>query len=184
MIRPTPIDEMIILDEKRYFISSTDTKGIITYANPYFQGISGYPSDELLGKPHNIIRHPDMPKVIFKIMWERIQSGENIFAIVKNLAKDGRYYWVITDFDILRDDKGEITGYVAYRKAAPQGTIDAVIPIYKRLLEVEAVDGMEASEKELFEILKSNGMKYSDFIEGHVKKSGFLGSVARKLFGK
>ncbi|QKF65417.1 PAS domain-containing protein [Campylobacter corcagiensis] len=184
MIRPTPIDEMINLDKDRYFISSTDTKGIITSANPYFKGISGYSAEELLGQPHSIIRHPDMPRVIFKIMWERIQAGENMAAVVKNLAKDGRYYWVVTDFDILRDDKGDIKGYVAYRKAAPHDTIQAVIPIYKKLLEVEATGGMEASQIELTNILKSMKMRYTDFIEGEIKRSGFLRSVARKLFGK
>jgi PAS domain S-box-containing protein len=91
MQKPTPIDEEIKLDPKKYIISSTDAKGLITDVNDYFVEISGYSKDELIGKPHNIIRHPDMPKVVFKLMWEQLKSGHDILALVKNLAKDGRY---------------------------------------------------------------------------------------------
>ena len=92
MGQPTPLNEAIKLDKHKYIMSRTDTKGNIEFGNDYFFKISGYSPQELIGKPHNIIRHPDMPKVVFKLMWDRIQSGQNIFAIVKNLAKDGRFY--------------------------------------------------------------------------------------------
>ena len=98
MHRPTPKDEEIELDPKRYLVSETDEKGIITYVNDYFIEVSGYSKEELIGQPHSILRHPDMPKVIFKLLWETIQTGHNINAVIKNLAKDGRYYWIFTEF--------------------------------------------------------------------------------------
>ena len=83
--------EEIILNSKRYIVSKTDTKGNLIYANDYFVEISGYSHGELMGKPHNIIRHPDMPRVLFKLMWQRIKTGQNIMAIVKNQTKDGKF---------------------------------------------------------------------------------------------
>ena len=86
MQRPTPINQEIKLNEKRYIVSKTDPKGIITFANPYFCMICGYSELELLGQPHNIIRHPDMPRIAFKLMWDTIQQGKDFTAVVKNLA--------------------------------------------------------------------------------------------------
>lgn len=81
--KPIPIDEKIELDPERYFISSTDLKGIITSVNIYFSKISGYSEKELIGSPHNIVRHPDMPRIIFKTMWDQIQTGKNMCAVIK-----------------------------------------------------------------------------------------------------
>jgi len=107
MTKPTPIDEEIALEPKKYIISSTDLKGNITDVNDCFVEISGYSREELIGNPHNIIRHPDMPKIVFKLMWERLKSGEDILALVKNLAKDGRYYWIFTTFESVKNAKIE-----------------------------------------------------------------------------
>ncbi|MCJ7765971.1 MAG: PAS domain-containing protein, partial [Thiovulaceae bacterium] len=103
MERATPINEQVKLDKYTYIMSRTDTKGNIEFGNDYFFEISGYSREELMGKPHNTIRHPDMPRVIFKMMWDRLKQGKNIFALVKNLAKDGRYYWVTTKFEIRKN---------------------------------------------------------------------------------
>ncbi len=113
----TPRDEEIVLENNRYLVSETDDKGVITYCNDYFTEISGYSREELIGQQHNIIRHPDMPRVIFKLLWERIQSGKNINAVVKNLAKDGKYYWIFTEFKTRLDlDTNTVIGYTAHRK--------------------------------------------------------------------
>ena len=158
MTKPTPIDKEIELDPKRYLVSRTDEKGVIEYVNDYFIEVSGYLESELIGQPHNLIRHPDMPRIVFKLMWEHIQSGKNILALVKNLAKDGRYYWVYTSFEpnINRDDN-KIIGYIASRKAAPRDIIDIIAPLYDKLLEIEKSEGMEASEKYLNSFLKEKG---------------------------
>ncbi|MEA3370980.1 MAG: PAS domain-containing protein, partial [Campylobacterota bacterium] len=142
-----PTDNEIKLSETRYIVSKTDAKGIITYANDYFVEICGYTEEELLGQPHNIVRHPDMPKVAFKLMWDRIQKGENFIAVVKNLAKDGSYYWVVTDFEPKVDSiTNEVISHTAFRKAAPRKAIEAIDPIYAKLLKIEQEDGIEASE--------------------------------------
>jgi PAS domain S-box-containing protein len=157
MKRPTLIDEEIELRNNVYIESDTDPKGVITYANDYFAEISGYIPEELVGQPHNIVRHPDMPKILFKILWDRLKKGENFIAAVKNLAKDGRYYWVFTDFETVRDDTGAITGYKAIRKKISHHVTDVLDPIYKKLVEVEQTGGMEASEKYLDEFLAAHG---------------------------
>lgn len=119
-------------------MSRTDKHGIIEFANDYFVEISGYTKEELIGQPHSLIRHPDMPRIVFKVMWERIQNGKDILALVKNLAKDGRYYWVFTTFEPDRDlDSGEIFGYKAFRKAAPKDVVEIIEALYKELLEAE-----------------------------------------------
>jgi len=157
MQKPTPIDEEIELKNNVYIESDTDTKGIITYANDYFAEISGYTPQELIGKPHNIVRHPDMPKILFKILWDRLQSGQNFIAAIKNLAKDGRYYWVFTDFESIKDQNGEIIGYKAARKKISKHVTEVLDPIYKKLTEVEKEGGMEASAKYLDEFLAEHG---------------------------
>jgi len=158
MTKPTPIDEEIILDPKRYIVSETDAKGKITYVNDYFCEVSGYSEEELIGQPHSIVRHPDMPKVVFKLLWENLKQGKNINAVVKNLAKDGRYYWIFTEFEIRKNtDNGEIIGYHASRKTISKHVIEIIAELYKELLSVEKSDGVDASEKYLNAYLKEKG---------------------------
>ena len=187
MSRPTPRDEAIKLDKYKYIMSRTNTKGIIEYGNDYFFEISGYREDELLGQPHNIIRHPDMPKIVFKLMWDRLQSGKGIFAVVKNMAKDGRYYWVTTKFEIQRDPASkQITGYLAYRQAAKPGTIEVIDGLYKKLLTAEQEGGMAASQKLLLDYLDKRGQSYDEFIneviENNTAFKMFFNAMI-KLFG-
>ena len=175
MMHPTPIDKEIKLSSKRYIVSKTDAKGIIEYGNDYFVEISGYSENELVGKPHSIVRHPDMPKVVFKMMWDRINNGQNIMAVVKNLAKDGSYYWVVTEFEPKRDAiSNQIISHTAFRKAAPQNAIDTMAPIYAKLIELEKDGGMEASEKYLRGFLESNNTSYDDFINSLVGNKGIF----------
>ncbi len=130
-----------LIDEEHKFktgliVSSTDLKGIITYANRKFCEISGYTKDELIGKSHNIIRHPDMPKSAFQEVWDAIQAGEEWTGIVKNLRKDGRYYWVYSHITPIVID-GEITGYTAARRPASEYEVAESIPLYRDLLQTE-----------------------------------------------
>jgi len=157
MKRPTPINEEIELKNNVYIESDTDTKGIITHANDYFAEISGYTPEELVGKSHNLIRHPDMPKILFKILWDRLKAGKNFIAAIKNLSKDGRYYWVFTDYEIIRDAEGNTTGYKAIRKKISHHVTDILDPIYKKMVELEKEGGMEASEKYLTDLLAEHG---------------------------
>ena len=163
--QPTPKDIEITVSPKRTIVSRTDEKGIIRFVNEYFKDIAGYSDKELIGQAHNVIRHPDMPKVIFKHLWEELKQGHDVRAIIKNLAKDGRYYWVITNFHTLYDDEGKIIGYYARRKAVPQHVREEVVKLYKSLLALEVQAGVEASEKYLLDWLQQHGTTYSGYVE-------------------
>ena len=186
MKRPEPIDHEIILNPKRYIVSKTDKKGIIEYGNDYFVEVCGYSESELIGKPHSIIRHPDMPKIAFKLMWDRINKAENFMAVVKNLAKDGSYYWVVTDFEPKVDPiTNEIISHTAFRKAAPRKAIETMIPIYAKLIEIEKDGGMEASEKYLRGFLEDRHTTYDAFINDVVGNHGMFKiffNAMKKLF--
>ena len=158
MRRPEPINEEIALDPKRYIVSETDAKGTITYCNDYFVQVSGYSREEMLGKKHHIIRHPDMPKILIKLMSQRVKNGQNINAVIKNMAKDGRNYWVFTEFATRKDlDTHEVIGYTASRKAASKHVVEVVSSLYAKLLEIEKNQGVAASEVYLNRFLKEKG---------------------------
>ena len=131
-----PIDEEYIFDGSS-IISQTDLKGIITFANRKFCDISAYSLDELIGQDHNIIRHPDMPQAIFEKMWNSISVGHAWNGLVKNLRKDGLYYWVDTEILPILNDKHEITGYIASRRAASRKNIEETQIAYKKMLEIK-----------------------------------------------
>jgi len=135
MERPTPIDEQYTFEDG-VIVSDTDLKGIITYSNRKFCEIAGYHKSELVGKNHNIVRHPDMPKAAFKDLWETLQKGESWTGTVKNLRKDGRYYWVYSYIAPIFKD-GQITGYSAARKPATSSEIEEAEEIYEKLLREE-----------------------------------------------
>jgi len=137
MKRPEPRDEEYRFEEG-VIVSETDLRGIITYANRKFCEIAGYSREELVGKPHNIIRHPDMPRQAFREMWETIQQDKEWTGLVKNLRKDGRYYWVKTYIKPVYKE-GKKVGYIAARKPATPGEIQEVERIYR---------AMKAEEKE------------------------------------
>jgi len=162
--RPEPIDREIPLDPFQTIMSKTDKKGIIEFANDYFMQICGYKEWELMGQPHNVIRHPDMPKIIFKILWDRLFEGKNIHAVVKNLAKDGSYYWVVTDFQNKYDENGEIIALYSRRKAVPENIKLYFSELYSKLLKIEEVGGMEAAGIYLNGLLDDAGMTYDEFI--------------------
>jgi len=136
------MEQVEMLDEEflfqgRVIISETDLKGLITYANRKFCEISGYSKEELIGKPHNIIRHPDMPKEAFSKVWNTIQSGQIWHGLIKNLRKDGKFYWVETEILPSKDADGNVTGYVAARKAASRKDVEETAEMYRKMKETE-----------------------------------------------
>lgn len=170
--RPTPSEREVDWNKTKVLLSKTDTKGTILYANEAFIDVSGYDEFELIGQPHNVIRHPDMPKVIFKFLWDSIKSGENIHAIIKNMSKTGRYYWVITDFKIIADEDGEIVGYFGTRKSVPEAIIVKFIePLYKKLIHIEEVSGIGASEDYLVGFLEERKKTYMEYVD-HLVATG------------
>ncbi len=164
IIKPIPVDEEIKLVPYKTIMSKTDPKGIIEYANDYFVEVSEYKEWELMGQPHNIIRHPDMPKIIFKLLWDRLKSKQNIHAIVKNLSKSGKYYWVVTDFKWKEDEDGNIVAYYSRRKAIPESVKSFMQDFYARLRTIEEKSGMEGSSAYLEGYLEDLGKTYDEFI--------------------
>jgi PAS domain S-box-containing protein len=134
--RPEPINEEVIFDG-RSLISETDTKGVITFVNRKFVEMTGYSKQEAVGQPHSILRHPDMPKVAFEQMWKVIKEGQVWDGYVKNLRKDGKYYWVDVHIVPKKDENGTIIGYIASRKVTIPDRLQSTIVQYKKLLEEE-----------------------------------------------
>ena len=155
-------DEMIV--------TKTDVQGYITYANPVFIRLSGYTESDLLGKPHNIIRHPGMPRVVFKLMWQEIRQGKEFFGYVVNRSKDGDHYWVFAHVTPHFDSNGALTGYHSSRRFPNAHALDTVRNLYEQLLVEEnrynvRKEGIEASEVLLEKACQDNGYdKYHKFI--------------------
>ena len=132
IVKPDPVDEEVPFDGG-VMITETDTAGIITYANRKFREMTGYTKEELIGAPHNINRHPDMPKVAFKQMWDTIKKGQYWEGYVKNMRKDGRYYLVVVWIKPKFDDEGNIIGYIAGRKIPDRDAMNAALAQYRQL---------------------------------------------------
>ncbi|MBT5185178.1 MAG: PAS domain-containing protein [Kordiimonadaceae bacterium] len=165
----TPIDEENKFDEHEIIVSKTDIKGRLVYVNDVFARVAEMTTAEVINQPHSIIRHPDMPRVVFKLLWEAIEAGKEIFAYVKNMSKTGKYYWVIAHVTPSYDASGEINGYHSNRRLPAQKSIDKVSAIYKSLLSEEkkhanAKDGLEASHEMFVSMLKDEGKSYSEFV--------------------
>lgn len=155
--------------ENELIVSRTDHKGLLQYCNKLFLSISGYTEKELLGKPHSIIRHPDMPKAVFKLLWETIQSGNEIFAYVKNKCKDGAYYWVLAHVTPTFNESGQIIGYHSNRRCPTRSSIEKITPLYKDLLRIEqtaksSMDGLKKSYEVLMHTTTNSGEDYNEFI--------------------
>jgi len=155
---------VIEMKENDFIVSKTDLKGRITYTNKIFMDMAGYSEAELLGKPHNIIRHPDMPKAVFRYLWNTIQKKQEVFAFVINRTKNGDSYWVFANVTPSMDEKGNLIGYYSVRRKPSTKSLDAVIPLYKKMLEVEKSSGVDASFKILTDILSDQGVSYDEFI--------------------
>lgn len=165
MNRASPTGKEEFFKEDEIIVSKTDTKGKITYGNEVFIRLAKYEEEELLGAPHNIIRHPDMPKAVFKLLWDTIQAGNEINAYVINLAKDGSHYWVLANVTPSFDNSGNIIGYYSVRRVPSKKVINETIaPLYKKLVELESEGGVEKSISYLQNLLKENGVSYEEFI--------------------
>jgi len=149
-VRPTPIEKEVVWNKNETLLSKIDPAGLIEYANDAFMDVSGFEDYELINQAHTINQHPDMPKAIDNLIWENLRAGNKFHAVVKNLAKSGRYYWVWADYDIVRNNYGEITHYFVREKAVSSEVVYKHIePLYKRLLNIERTSGVSASEKYL-----------------------------------
>ena len=183
-----PVNTEVHWDKSLELVSKTDKVGTIKYANEAFVNVSGYEEYELVGQAHNIIRHPEMPKVIFKLLWKNLLNGKDFHAIVKNMAKNGRYYWVITRFEIFKDDKGEITGFMGRRKSVPTEVSDKIEELYKKLKQIEDSSGIDSAEDYLTGYLEDQKKTYeeylSEILNSAEKDSKDTTPTKKSLFGR
>lgn len=165
-ITPTSVEK--VMREGDYIVSKTDLKGRITYGNRIFIEFSGYSERELLGAQHNIIRHPDMPRAVFKLLWDTIAAGSECNAYVKNMAKDGSFYWVFANVTPDRDAAGQIIGYHSVRRKPRASGVKTAGDLYRAMLEAERQAGpreaMAASTRLLLDLLSEKGMSYDELV--------------------
>jgi PAS domain S-box-containing protein len=159
--------EMLMRDDD-FIVSRTDTRGRITYGNKIFIEFSGYAEKELLGAPHNIIRHADMPRGVFKYLWQTLSGGDECFAYVKNLARNGSFYWVFANVTPDVDERGQVGGYFSVRRKPRAGAVSAVADVYRAMSLEERLagqrDGPAASLAWLGNVLSQKGLSYEEFI--------------------
>ncbi|GGK98925.1 PAS domain-containing protein [Mangrovihabitans endophyticus] len=166
-VRPTGIDRTF--GENEIIVTKTDTRGIITYANDVFLRISALAEEEAVGKPHSLIRHPDMPRAIFKLLWETIKQRQEIFAYVVNLAADGAHYWVLAHVTPSLDPGGQVVGYHSNRRKPDAQAVSAASELYGKLRAEErrhsrAPEALDASWRMLQDVLAERGQTYDQFV--------------------
>jgi len=166
-IKPTQNERFF--DDDQIIVSKTDVTGRITYANDVFITTAQYTEEELLGAQHSIVRHPAMPRCVFKLLWDTLAADEEIFAYVKNMAKNGDYYWVFAHVTPSYDVNRNLVGYHSNRRTPERSAIDAVDRLYAQLLAEENRHtnkkvGMEASFAMVVDLLEQNGVSYEEFV--------------------
>ncbi len=167
--RPQPTGRESPFGEEEVIVTKTDLKGRITYANDVFLRVARLTEDEAIGAPHSIIRHPDMPRAAFKLLWDRIEAGHEVFAYVLNLATNGDHYWVFAHVTPSRDEAGRIVGYHSNRRKPDAAQIAKIAPIYRALAEAERheadrKDGLKRSSAMLADMLAKSGTSYDELV--------------------
>ncbi len=155
-------------------VTKTDLDGHIVHANDVFCEISGYRKEELIGADHNIVRHPDMPSIVFRLLWSKLLDGQEVYAFVKNLRKDGRYYWVFANVKPTTDKYGNMNGFISVRKAANKIGVSQIERIYKKLKSLESPGSLGQAAVKLKELLDSKGIKYNAFAQKLQKGEQFI----------
>jgi PAS domain S-box-containing protein len=170
----TPTSKELKMGDDDFIVSKTDLKGKITYSNETFIYFSGYDEVDLIDQPHNIIRHPDMPRSVYRFMWENLQKKQEFFGIIKNLNKSGAYYWTFANVTPSFDEKGDVIGYYSVRRQPSQNIIDILSPIYQQMVDEEAKhdssqQAMDASISILNNAIANYGLTYNEFIYTHAQ---------------
>lgn len=164
----TPKNNEVRLADDEFIVSKTDRKGVITYTNRVFMHIAGYSEAELLGVQHNIVRHPDMPRGVFKFLWQTLQQEKEFFGYVKNMCKDGSFYWVFANVTPDYDDKGNLMGYYSVRRKPSQKAIDTLSAVYAEMLAEEQRVGTKNAADASIALLQSKleelGVSYFDLV--------------------
>jgi PAS domain S-box-containing protein len=158
-----------VMGDDDIIVSKTDLKGHITYANDVFCHIADYTVEEIMGEPHSVVRHPDMPRCVFKLLWDYISQGKEIFAYVVNRAKNGDHYWVFAHVTPSFDEQGNIIGYHSNRRKPSEEAVKAITGVYQLLIKEEQKhknrkQGMQAGFDLLVSILNEKGISYDELV--------------------
>lgn len=158
-----------VMDDHDIIVSKTNLKGLITYGNDVFCNIADYSVKDVMGKPHNMVRNPEMPSCVFKLLWDTIQAGHEIFAYVVNRGKKGDHYWVFAHVTPSFDSSGKIIGYHSNRRKPSDKALNVIKGLYKNLLQEEGKhksrrEATQAGFNLLQEILKQKGVSYEEFV--------------------
>jgi len=160
----------IFFDEKDLIVSKTDLKGKIIYGNRTFLTMAQMREAEVLGQPHNIIRHPEMPRCVFKFLWQELENKKEVFGYVNNRAKSGDNYWVFAHMTPSFDEKGAVQGYHSNRRVPHRDVLNKhIIPLYKDLLAIEKSydspkEGMEAGYQKILSVLEAEGKGFNEYM--------------------
>lgn len=166
-VKPTDVENPFSKND--IIVSKTNLKGEITYVNDVFCTLAEADESEMIGQQHNIIRHPDMPRSIFQLLWQQIKAKKEIFAYVKNMAKTGNHYWVFAHVTPTLNDQGEVIGFHSSRRSAPENEISIISELYEKIRNVETKydnrkDGLKAGVDFFHEFLENTGMSYDEFV--------------------
>lgn len=165
-----PTGREIFFPASELIVSKTDLKGRMTYVNRLFCTMACYGEAELIGQPHSLIRHPDMPRSVFKLLWETVEAKREIFAFVKNMAATGDHYWVFAHVTPSYDLQGRPTGYHSNRRLPSADLIKSTIaPLYAEVLAIEkrhvnGKDSLAAGTKALTDFVASQKVSYDELM--------------------
>lgn len=164
-----PTNQELTFSEDQILVSKTDTEGVITYCNDEFLNVSRYKESELIGQTHNIVRHPDMPQVIFMLLWSTIKSNREFNGYIKNLASDGGYYWVFANITASYSANNELLGYYSVRRKPDDNKLNYIKNLYLELLEIEEQssstgDAIKNSKHKLDSVLNGRELGYDEFV--------------------
>lgn len=170
-MRPLPRHDTgreIQLSPHELIITKTDTTGRITYANRVFMRIAGYAEHEVLGQPHNLVRHPDMPRGVYRLLWKTLQAGQEFFGLVKNYTANGDHYWVFANITPDYTADGRVAGYYSVRRLPARSAIDTVAPLYRQMCDIESrhgkIEAPDAAMAWLLQQLAARGESYEQFV--------------------
>ena len=148
----------------KFLVTKTDLEGNLTYTNEFFQETSGFSEEELIGSPHNMVRHQDMPKSIFKFFWQLLQADQEFWGYVKNSSKTGGHYWVLAHVIPIYNASGTKVGYHSNRRLAGEEAIKIAESLYAQIRSQETKGGIGAGESYLEKVLIEKGVSYNEFI--------------------
>jgi len=151
-------------------VSKSDKEGNITYVNPVFVKISGYSQATLLERPHSVLRHPDMPKVIFHYLWQNIKEAHEVYAYIKNRCADGGYYWVLANVKMAKNPDGSFRNYLSTRRSITKNAKKKISAFYEQLLEIEKTKGYNYSKESFYSFLDKNNIKDVKLFNEYMKK--------------